>query len=66
MKRKEVLDRFVRLENVKRYEALLKTESDETTRKTVRGLLAAERKKQDDAADPINSDDADPTDSWIT
>jgi hypothetical protein len=66
VKHKEILDRFVRLENVKRYEALLKTESDETKRKTLRDLLAAERKRQDEAADPINSDGANPIDSWVT
>jgi hypothetical protein len=51
MNSKQTNDRFVRSENVRRFENLLKTETDEAKRITLSELLADERKKQKDAGD---------------
>jgi hypothetical protein len=45
--------RFVRRENIKHYEELLKTVKDEVDRKRILKLLAEERQKQKDACDKI-------------
>jgi len=47
------IERFIRLENVKRYRRLLKTVSDETERAVIFELLAKELRKQKDCGDPI-------------
>ena len=46
-------ERFIRLENVKRYRRLLKAVSDETERAVIFELLAKELRKQKDCGDPI-------------
>ena len=47
------IERFIRLENVKRYRRLLKAVSDETERAVIFELLAKELLKQKDCGDPI-------------
>ena len=47
------IERFIRLENVKRYRRLLKAVSDETERAVIFELLAKELRKQKDCGDPI-------------
>ena len=47
------MERFVRRENVKHYQALLKTVKDETERQRILKLLAEEQKRQKDAGDKI-------------
>ena len=47
------IERFIRLENVKRYRRLLKTVSDETERAVIFELLAKEQQRQKDCGDPI-------------
>jgi hypothetical protein len=50
------IERFIRLENVKRYRRLLKTVSDETERAVIFELLAKEQQKQKDCGDLIEND----------
>ena len=50
------IERFIRLENVKRYRRLLKTVSDETERAAIFELLAKEQQKQRDCGDLIEND----------
>jgi hypothetical protein len=45
------MDRFVRRENIKHYQELLKREKDEAERQRIMKLLAEERQKQKDARD---------------
>lgn len=45
------MERFVRRQNVKHYEQLLKTVSDEAERRAISKLLAEERQKQQNAGD---------------
>lgn len=45
------MDRFVRRENVKHYQELLKTVKDEAERQRILKLLAEEQQKQKDAGD---------------
>ena len=47
------IERFIRLENVKRYRRLLEAVSDETERAVIFELLAKEQQKQKDCGDPI-------------
>jgi hypothetical protein len=47
------MDRFVRRENIKHYQLLLKTVKDEAERQRILKLLAEEREKQKDAGDKI-------------
>jgi hypothetical protein len=47
------IERFIRLENVRRYRRLLATVSDETERAVIFELLAKEQRKQKDCGDPI-------------
>ena len=47
------IERFVRLENVKRYRRLLKVVSDENERAVIFELLAKEQQKQKDCGEPI-------------
>jgi hypothetical protein len=47
------MERFVRRENVKHYQELLKTVKDEAQRQKVLKLLAEEVQKQKDAGDKI-------------
>ena len=49
------IERFIRLENVKRYRRLLKTVSDETERAVIFELLAKEQQRQKDCGDPIEN-----------
>ena len=49
----ETMDRFVRRENVKHYQELLKTVKDEAERQRILKLLAEEQQKQKDAGDKI-------------
>jgi hypothetical protein len=47
------MERFVRRENVKHYQELLKTVKDEAERQKILKLLAEEVQKQKDAGDKI-------------
>ena len=47
------MDRFVRHENIKHYQELLKIVKDEAERQRILKLLAEERQKQKDAGDKI-------------
>lgn len=47
-------DRFVRRENVKRFNEMLKAAKDEAERQRILKLLAEERRKQRDAGDEID------------
>ena len=47
------MERFVRRENVKHYQELLKAVKDEAERKRIQKLLAEEVQKQKDAGDKI-------------
>jgi hypothetical protein len=46
------MDQFVRRQNVERYRRLLKSVAEEPERQRILKLLAQERQKQKDAADP--------------
>jgi hypothetical protein len=48
------MERFVRRENVKHYQELLKTVKDEAERQKILKLLAEELQKQKDAGDKID------------
>ena len=50
------IERFIRLENVKRYRRLLEAVSDETERAVIFELLAKEQQKQRDCGDLIEND----------
>ena len=50
------IERFIRLENVKRYRRLLEAVSDETERAVIFELLAKEQQKQKDCGDLIEND----------
>ena len=50
------MDRFIRRENVKHYQELLKTVKDEAQRQRLLKLLAEERQKQKDAGDKIEEE----------
>jgi hypothetical protein len=47
------MERFVRRENIKHYQELLKTVKDEAERLRILKLLAEERQQQKDAGDKI-------------
>jgi len=47
------MERFVRRENIKHYQELLKREKDEAERQRIMKLLAEERQKQKEAGDKI-------------
>jgi len=47
------IERFIRLENVKRYRRLLETVSNKIERAVIFELLAKEQQKQKDCGDPI-------------
>ena len=47
------MDRFIRRENIKHYQELLKTVKDEAERQRILKLLAEEQQKQKDVSDPI-------------
>jgi rubrerythrin len=47
------MDRFVRRENIKHYQELLKRVKDEAERQRLLKLLAEERQKQKDAGDKV-------------
>jgi hypothetical protein len=46
-------DRLIRHQTIQRYRRLLATATDEVRRDHLRGLLAAEQRKQVDAEDPM-------------
>jgi hypothetical protein len=48
------MERFVRRENIKHYQELLKTVKDEAERQRILKLLAEERQKQKEAGDKID------------
>lgn len=50
------MERFVRRENVKHYQDLLKTVKDEAERQKIQKLLAEERQKQKDAGEDEQRD----------
>jgi hypothetical protein len=50
------VDRFIRRENVKHFQELLKTAKDEAERQRLLKLLAEERQKQKDAGDKIEGE----------
>jgi hypothetical protein len=45
------MEKFIRRENVKHYEHLLETETDEAKRQQIRQLLEEERRKQRERGD---------------
>ena len=47
------MDRFVRRENVKHYQEMLKVAKDDAERQRILKLLAEEQQKQKDAGDKI-------------
>jgi hypothetical protein len=47
------LDRFIRRQNVERYDRLLERVTEKSDRQKILNLLAEERQKQKDADDPL-------------
>jgi len=49
------VDRFVRAQNVQRYESLLESATEQAHREKLSSLLAEEKQKQKDAGDPLRA-----------
>jgi len=47
------MDRFIRRQNVERYDRLLERVTEKSDRQKILNLLAEERQKQKDADDPL-------------